>query len=308
MRTILEKLFRPSDKYLALALIRVYVAFHLLKKLAFIWPYIGVLYGGHSFVQWSEKLFGTIPSASLQAHIKVIVLVYACALLAVLFGIGKRCSIFLAFIINAFLQAINGYILNGGDNLIKFVLLYLCFVDSFRYLSIRPVFNKFLNEKISNLWTRLGAISISTHLALIYFISGMSKVNASVWYHGTALYYILQLERFSGSRLNQILIEYPEVLTLMTFASMFWELAFPFIVWIRKIRPYFLLFGIVMHLGIYVLMMIHDFEILFIALYISYFSDQEIMTAWRMFIDLMKRKTGWVLPKLFNDQNSQPVG
>jgi hypothetical protein len=54
-----------------------------------------------------------------------------------------------------------------------------------------------------------------------------------------------------------------------------WELYFPVLVWSRRTRLPMLVFGVLMHLGIAVTMMLYDFEMLFIATYGFFFKNRD---------------------------------
>lgn len=46
-------------------------------------------------------------------------------------------------------------------------------------------------------------------------------------------------------------------------------------IWVKQLKNLTLMIGLLMHLGIYFLIMIHDFEILFIATYGLFITDDE---------------------------------
>jgi hypothetical protein len=64
--------------------------------------------------------------------------------------------------------------------------------------------------------------------------------------------------------------------TMGTYFTLLFELFFPVLVWVRAIRPLLIISGIGLHLGIYVFMMIHDFEILFLMIYPFFFSSKQL--------------------------------
>src|SRR6202000_2334673 len=96
-------------------------------------------------------------------------------------------------------------------------------------------------------------------------------------YHGTGLYYCLTLDRFKGTSYNEYLVQSSLFVTAATYMSMIWETAFPFVVLNKRLRIPVLLYGVMMHLGIYVFMMINAFSLYYIVNYGFYFNDSELL-------------------------------
>lgn len=111
------------------------------------------------------------------------------------------------------------------------------------------------------------------HLCLAYWVSAFHKIHSDVWYNGVATYYIWQLDRFS-SPINFLFMKNSFIITLSTYFTLFFESLFPFLVWFRQTRYFFLVAGVLLHLGIYLTMMIYDFQILFIIIYGFFLKDE----------------------------------
>ncbi|WP_162074128.1 hypothetical protein [Chryseobacterium fistulae] len=163
---------------------------------------------------------------------------------------------------NDVLQKLCPHILNGGDNLLKFILLYMVFANSFTYFCIHK--SKEKKDSISNVLSNLSVLSICIHLCLIYFISALHKTNATVWFHGVATYYTFQLERFSGTSLNSILAKNSYFVVISTYFTLILELYYPVLVWFKKPKTIVILCMISLHAGIAVFMMLYDFQFIFI--------------------------------------------
>jgi len=63
------------------------------------------------------------------------------------------------------------------------------------------------------------------------------------------------------------------LVTLGTYFTLAFELLFPILIWYKKHRLWLLISGVFLHLGIYVTMMIFDFEIYFVAIYGFFISN-----------------------------------
>lgn len=263
--------------YISLSIYRVYLAFHIFKKYLFYFFEKELVYGVNSFYDFHpDPIFAYLNIKTDIFYQNINFILTTVLILCVLygFGIGKNLTCVFLFFTVEILQRLNGIVLNGGDNLLKFILLYMCFANSFKFLTLAQSNQSIIKEH--NLLTKLSLLSIKIHLCLVYFISAIFKINTKMWFAGIANYYILNLERFMGTKYNTILSQSTFFVTLSTYFTLFWELSFPFLVWFKKVKLPFLILGVLLHLGIYVFMMIHDFEILFIATYILFFNDKEL--------------------------------
>jgi len=286
------KATKNNSYYHYLAFFRVFLAFHIFKKYILYLPYVEDLFGQSAFYGSNADPILTYLGIGNEYSLFIITMILALSILMA-FGIGKNVTVLLLFIAVDMIQRINGYLLNGGDNLLKFILLYMVFVNSFTMLCFSPR-SKFVDKKSMRFFLhKYGILAIKIHLCIIYFISGIAKANAKVWYSGVATYYTLSIERFAATDFNKTLAQNGYFVTLSTYTTLLWELAFPLAVWVKSIRNITLLIGLSIHLGIYFLMMIHDFEILFMATYGLFVSDDEwskyYLTVKNIFLNASKR-------------------
>lgn len=259
--------------YKYLAFFRVYLAFHIIKKYILYFPVLDYVYGPSSLVGLTTDPILNFLNIDNHSIMMIMTLLLSAALLMLL-GIGKNFTVLLVFLLLEIIQRMNGYLLNGGDNFLKFIFLYMIFTNSFTRFSFFKNSSICRPGSISELLHKLGVLAIKLHLCLIYFVSGFFKINSKVWFHGVATYYTLNLERFSGSSLNKLLTQNGWIVTLSTYLVMLWEIFFPALIWNKNTKYIVLSIGVLMHIGIYFLMMIHDFEIVFIATYGLFISDE----------------------------------
>src|SRR5690554_2379192 len=199
MKLPITDLYKDSNKTYALALLRVIIGVFLLRKVFFNITSGEILYGVDSFVAHEEIYFlGLFEVGSwLRNFHSQLTLIFSILSVLMIFGIGKRITILFVFLLFELFQRMNGLVLNGGDNLMKFILLYLVFADSFKYYAIQKSnYKNVVLNKLNNMCTQLSTYSIMIHLCLAYFVSGIFKMNADVWFNGVASYYTLSLERF----------------------------------------------------------------------------------------------------------------
>jgi hypothetical protein len=205
-------------------------------------------------------------------HSKSFLLVIVFTLILVLFGIGRKITVLFLFLELAILQTFVNPVLNGGDNLLYFVLFYMIFTNSYDHFVLNE--KDKTNNVFSNLVSNLAVYSILIHLCYIYLISGLHKIHSDVWFNGTANYYILHLERFQ-SPLCDYIMNNGVIITASTYLTVFFELFFCVLIWLKSFRNILILLGILLHLGIFFFMMLYDFQIFFITIYGFFITNEE---------------------------------
>ena len=281
-----------SNKFeIYLSFFRVFICFHLLKKIILQWDYLEILYSNNSFISHGDTLdFFTfmLNSNWLRDNYLLFIGAYIFLIIIYGFGIGKNITALAVYIFYTLNTSLNGYTGNGGDNLLDFIMIYMIFANSYKYLSLNQnrIHNNKVLESIKNVISNLASYSIIIHLCLAYFISGVHKANADVWFNGVATYYTFSLESYQGTRFNRDLAMNGYFVNISTYMTILIELYFPVLVWFKKLRNIMLMLMGSIHIGIYVFMGIYDFEILFLSTYGFFFTNDE----WAVFL---KRINKW---------------
>lgn len=248
---------------------RAFICLHLLKDLYYSWDLFPLLYLGKSFYPAQTSVFldfFNISANVIREHFHIFIFLYIALIILWFFGIGKYLTSLLLFLFLCILQRMCHIILNGGDNLLFFCVLYMIFIDSYSFLSIKKS-SPYKNNKIThfiNFISNLSGYSICIHLCLVYFVSAMHKIHSDVWFNGIATYYIMKLERFQAFKVNNVLAKNGYFVTLTTYGSMFVELFYPFLIWLARWRYLMITLAVLLHLYIYFFMMLYDFQILYI--------------------------------------------
>jgi hypothetical protein len=121
---------------------------------------------------------------------------------------------------------------------------------------------------------------------LIYATSGFFKLLGSAWRDGSAVYYTTAQNIF-----GRIFHVYPFptdfnwVLTALTYATLLWELGFPFLLLNRFTRRVALITGVGMHLGIWATMEVGPFTWMILATYVAFLdppSVQRTVAGWEL--------------------------
>lgn len=273
MKKLISNLKAVNNNRFYLSVFRVIIALLLIKQIYQLYPLLSITYNGNLLSANSSTIIEIIDfnTKFLQANIYTYIYIYLFFLVMYLFGLGKNFTALVVFIMTDILQKLCPYTLNGGDNLLKFLLLYMVFADSFSYFSIYKTKEK--NNSYLNTLSNLSALAIGIHLCLIYFITALHKTNTTVWFHGVATYYTFQLERFSGTPLNHILAQNSVFVMVSTYFTLLVEMYYPVLVWFKKTKPIMILCMISLHAGISVFMMLYDFQFIFILAQGFFFKD-----------------------------------
>jgi len=105
---------------------------------------------------------------------------------------------------------------------------------------------------------------IQVHLCVVYFFSGAGKLLGASWWEGTALWGAIANDLYRTLDLRS-LAGHPLVINALTLATLFWELAYPALVWPRLTRRLFLAMAVAVHLGIGVAMGMMEFGLAMIT-------------------------------------------
>jgi hypothetical protein len=266
-----DRLQQKNYKSFYLSFLRVAISIWLLKEVVINWPAMDILYGPSTFVTLKSNLISRIPGGGLtlvRTYYLWVIVTYIIVILLNILGIGRWFTGLLLFLMVDFLEKMNTSFVNGGDKMVRLILLYMIFANSYQYFVLYKN-KKEVSEKgeLKNLISNLAALSIMLQLCVAYFGSGIAKINDAFWLNGEATYYALSMERFVGTSLNKYIVQQKWIDYLTNYGTIIFELFFPILIWIKRIRKPLLIIGVVFHMCIYIFMMIYGFEIVFILIY-----------------------------------------
>ena len=183
-------------------------------------------------------------------------------------GIGGRATTCVMWAMTWFLQDLNNLIGDGGDNIARIVLLYMIFAD----VSGRRERSVSL---VSGLLHNAAILAVVIQVSMLYLSTGMYKIMGEYWQNGVALYYILRVNSYSWTGLGELLYANEYIVVLLTYATVLFEIAFPFALFNRWTRRSILAAGVLFHLGIAVSMGLVAFSWMMLSLYFVFVSDRE---------------------------------
>lgn len=186
-----------------------------------------------------------------------------------------RFLVFFLWLLHQFFLQRNFSIVYGIDMIGGLWLLYLSLV-SVPKLRLRDLLNwrHHLHSKLQ--MDALSAVSLrllQVHLCVIYFYTGAWKLRGFSWWDGTALWKVLGNQQLATLDFS-FLGHFPLAISILTFSTVVFELYFPVLVWIAKVRPMVLLLGLFFHLGICLSMGLFFFSAVMVAPYILFYFHQ----------------------------------
>ncbi|WP_093656759.1 HTTM domain-containing protein [Streptomyces wuyuanensis] len=227
----------------------------------------GYLWGPEGVWPWQNFVDpdqgGTFSLYSLgRSDIWFELLFHAGMLAALLFTLGWHTRV-MTVVHYVFLWSLyqrNPMLMDGGDNVTSIVLVFMIFVDSGARLSLDArkraerklpdADTEAVRHRIGSLLHHAGLLAVTLQVCTVYLVSGMYKVQGRHWQDGTALYYILRVNEFGWPGVNNLLYENAFLVVLMTYGTVFFQLAFTFLLLNRALRPFAVAGGVLLHLGI----------------------------------------------------------
>ena len=202
---------------------------------------------------------------------------------AVMVAIGyktKPASVVMWLLLTSF-QHRDMIMLNGGDTLQRNMAFLLMFADSGKAISVdRLIRIAKGREQVSDIplvemWPQR---LMQLQLSALYITTALSKMEGSEWQTGIALYYplhLLDLHRFSLYGLqNAALFIVPA-----TYATLFAEFSMGTFIWSRRLRPYVLVLGAGLHLGIEYAMVVPLFSYTMLSSYLNFVYNEWLLDA-----------------------------
>jgi vitamin K-dependent gamma-carboxylase-like protein len=195
------------------------------------------------------------------------------------FGFKTRLAAFIVFVCLVSLMRRNPWILNSGDLFVRVLSFYMLFMPAAaaisvdRWLRARRNFWEFPAKPVWPL--RLVQIQVS----ILYLSAVWDKVRGTTWNDGTAVSYALRLEDLERFPVPGFITDSLLVSNVLTFGTLAVELALGILVWNRKLRPWVLLAGVSLHLGIDYAVRVGFFSYVVLVAYIA-FLPPETVESW----------------------------
>jgi hypothetical protein len=196
----------------------------------------------------------------------------------------------------------------GMDSIMSMLTLYLMFAPTGDAVSVDRLIARYRERRRARQageapgdlpvrwsWSANAVIRlIQLHMCLVYLCSGLAKLQGPAWWGGYATWTTINIPEFAlvdMRWLGRMPDGVWQSLTLITtYATLAFEIAFPFIIYSRALRPLTLFMAVALHLGIGLFMGLGAFGCIMLAGCLSFVSPSGL----RWFLDaLFKGPSGY---------------
>lgn len=253
----LERLVTVEHRTIGLSLLRICLGclildFHVrhIAQRSFLWGAQGVL--PHPVFVMIMRQTRNLSLYMLSPAPAFELLVYFCGIvvtIAFILGYKTRISTVLFYVFTWSLYSRNPFILDGGDNLLFLLAFYMMLGDCGAHFSIDASRRapEWRPGRYRALLHNFAVAAIIAQLCLLYFTSAFYKIQGHMWQDGTAIYYILRAAEFNLSPIAHYFYDSDAVVTLLTWSTMLFQIAWPFLIWSRRSRPFVALGALALH-------------------------------------------------------------
>ncbi|MGH3561016.1 MAG: HTTM domain-containing protein [Mycobacterium sp.] len=288
--------FKPQPAY-TLGLVRMsFGALAVVWTLALL-PYRYELFSRHGVMSPRPSRAFRVSLLYLCTSDHELLLVWAVLLLsAIAMTVGwhtRMASVLVFVLVHSFVQ---GYreAFNAGDALISVEALVLALPSSGAALSLdqRRRVGSFWSAQCRAPWaTRL----LQVQLSVMYLVSVLYKLNGETWINGTAVSYTWRHEsQFALLPAPHWLYNSPLLVNVATWNALVVETALATLIWYRWWRPWVLLAGVGLHLGIMVTMNVGFFTPAMFVLYLAFVPPNTVQRLPEVLKQLPARlRTSW---------------
>jgi predicted DCC family thiol-disulfide oxidoreductase YuxK len=225
------------------------------------------------FVQ-SVFFYFTAPWQWIAFHI-----VFLLCCLALMLGWRTSWVKWLVFVGKVSYDYRNPTFIYGADHIICCILFVLCFAPIGRALSldrvraVRAAKRQNLEAALplySSPWVGACTLLIQLQMAVLFFFSAITKLRYDEWWTGDAIWYVFALTDYYNPFLTGVIARYYWLSSLGTYGTILIEIAYPFLIWQRRTRPYMLAAAIFLHLQFALLMKLIFFALAMIMGHLTF--------------------------------------
>ncbi len=222
----------------------------------------------HFPMKYRWSLFYSFPS---NAALWIATGIHLLGLATLTLGFFPRISAAVVYLLHVSFMHRNMSVVYGLDMISAFFLFYLIFAKT---EGKRLETERAETDRWSTILTSLSLRLIQIQICVIYAYSGWEKLKGMAWWKGEAIWTVIANAQIARWHLDWM-SNFPLLISLATYMTLLWEIYFPMAIWIRKLRPWVLLGGLALHLGIALTVFIPFFGFLMIISYASFLTPNE---------------------------------
>lgn len=257
-----------------LGLARIVIGIATLGWAASLWFDVGTFLGENALVtsQFDSTLFRWFPiNTESGARVALLVLM-VCAVLTIA---GWRPTIWLivAALIMVSLQRRTPDIVNSGDVILVNLSLLLALTPSGAALSVhRARRGGFFTAASVAPW---GMRLLQLQMMMVYLFAFWSK-SGELWRNGSAVSTVFRLDDLQRFEPIGFLVENIVIVAVLTWSTLVLELALGTLLWVKRLRPLLVTFGVILHLMIDTFVLVGFFGLAMLAGLMTFLDGDEI--------------------------------
>jgi hypothetical protein len=263
--------FQPQPAY-TLGLVRMAFGAVAIGWTVSLLPDLYALFGPHGVdpqqpedaYQWGVVAIWTSDHALLIGWILLLV-----SSVALMIGWHSRLAGLAVFVLILSFEHRDVWVFNSGDLAVRIEALFLAISPCGAALSLDQVHStgKFWSAQQRPQWpVRL----MQVQLSLIYLASAQAKLSGNAWPQGTAVSYALRLPDMLLLRTPHWFTTSALLMNAVTWGTLAVELSVGILVWNRRLRPWVLGAGVVMHTIIMITIAVGFFTLAVFVLYLAF--------------------------------------
>jgi hypothetical protein len=153
--------------------------------------------------------------------------------------------------------------LSGGDYLFQHLLFFCIFLSN-----TKPKLNS-IHSSLDIALHNTAMIALRIQLCLVYFLAGYAKLMDADWVNGNAISDSLAVHDYSAPFFYETSGTLWQTLNYLV---IWYQLLFPILIWIKKIKKWYLLLGVLQHLFIAFAMGLPSFGFIMIIAYAAFYA------------------------------------
>jgi Vitamin K-dependent gamma-carboxylase len=242
--------------------------------------------------------WGLLAISSSRSAVTVLYLILLVAALCLVVGFRSRLAAAVVWVSLVSFGRRDPWVLNSGDLMLTVLAFYLMLMPSGAALSVdrwlRPR-SCFWEFPVRSIWPlRL----IQVQVSVMYFFAVWEKVHGASWNDGSAVSYAFRIGDLERFPVPAFLTDSLVLVNFMTYGTLLVELGLAVLVWNGKLRPWVLLAGVALHLGIEFSVRVGFFSLAALVAYVAFLSPAAA-TAWvyRLRDRAAQSRLAWLVPR-----------
>jgi hypothetical protein len=229
----------------------------------------GILPDPPSVIGYEGGTWGLLNWFTSDTAVVVAAVALAVSALLVAFGLVTRLASLALFVLLLSFERRNPWVLNSGDTLLRLLAFYLVLAPTGAAFSVDAWLRagrRVVAAPQRAIWP-LRLMQIQLSIVYLFAVWGKSGVT---WHNGTAVSYAMRIGDVTRFGAPDWFTNSELLVNLFTYGTLALELSLAILVWNRRLRPWILLLGITLHLGIDYSIRVGFFSYAMLALYLSF--------------------------------------